>query len=571
MNGVGTPSGASPMKTYANDGLTAQSQNKEMLAWQDYIAKQLNTHRFDAGIAVVIVINAFCVGLEQSLEVDGYDVEWMVAVDSFFLLIYIFEFGARIFAIGRKALRDNWVKFDLLLIVLGVVTSWVLGPVMKMAVEELGPLLVLRTLRLLRLGKTVRLLARFQEFWMFIRGLLNSASIMCYTFVVLFVVLYIFSSVGVELITKHELATGPNSDAEFAETVEKYFKSLPETMLTLVQFAVLDEIGSIYRPLINKDGWLALYFMSLILVVGIVIMSIVNAVFVNSTMEQNLEEKMLIKKVEEKKFNALIAEVRETLTGLDHQESGLLARKDLGKLSTYLEDGICDTLKVRTLGEIYDALDIDNGGNLGIDAFCDGIHEVAMSKTSLDVKRMEKQVNKIHLRSIEDHVIQGKICQQLSIMKKELVAMQGPTLAGPRLIAQAGIPELPPWAADLIVKLQNCVADISMTAPKQVGPTRSGPPSMTRSPPSPAGTRRVVNAKTASTLLSPGKSLQPASSSRPVSRPPSPLPTATPRDARSPTAGALSPRTSAGPSGAGDSTCSESDGGRQGARPWSHT
>ena len=65
----------------------------------------------------------------------------------------------------------------------------------------------------------------------------------------------------------HRLPTGEEGDEVFYVTVQEYFSSLPMTMLTLVQFVSVDNVVLIYKPLVERDPRLAIYFMGLVAVV----------------------------------------------------------------------------------------------------------------------------------------------------------------------------------------------------------------------------------------------------------------------------------------------------------------
>merc|ERR1719261_777923 len=92
------------------------------------------------------------------------------------------------------------------------------------AAKLLGPVMVLRVLRLARLARTVRLLAQFKELWMLVRVLMSSAGTMFYTFLLIFIILYVFACLGIELITTDvELR---EDDPEFNRLVETYFPNI---------------------------------------------------------------------------------------------------------------------------------------------------------------------------------------------------------------------------------------------------------------------------------------------------------------------------------------------------------
>merc|ERR1711988_449536 len=104
-------------------------------------------------------------------------------------------------------------------------------------------------------------------------------AMMGYTTSMLFLVIYAFSCLGLELIRNHA-AVGNNED--FTRIVDLHFCNIPRIMLTLMQFVAMDSVAAIYTPLIIEDGLLTIYFFAVILTVAIVLMNIVTAVIVNT-------------------------------------------------------------------------------------------------------------------------------------------------------------------------------------------------------------------------------------------------------------------------------------------------
>ena len=97
---------------------------------------------------------------------------------------------------------------------------------------------------------------------------------MVYTFLLIFLILYVFGCMGVELITRNPVA---DEDEVFGRLRDQYFPNLQVSMLTLVQFVTLDSIGAIYHPMAQKDPILIIYFMLFILIVSIALMNLVTA------------------------------------------------------------------------------------------------------------------------------------------------------------------------------------------------------------------------------------------------------------------------------------------------------
>lgn len=273
---------------------------------------------------------------------------------------------------------------------LGVVSQWILPIVHN--VPEVHTLLMLRCARLLRLAKTVRFLMRFRELWMLVQGLAHSASTMVYTILLLFVVLYIFACLILQLLYKHPLL---EQDEVFAETVNENFSDLSTTMVTLLQFVSFDNIVHVYKPLGDRDPLLLAYFVIVMLVVGIVIMNLVTAVIVNSSLEQAAKDKSLLRSIEEQNRKKVLAELREMFYRLDHDGSGEVSRDEIAQIAERERQMLRDLTGFDDPVELFDALDSNERGEVGIEEFCAGLGEIAVSDSPLEIKRMQMQVDHI--------------------------------------------------------------------------------------------------------------------------------------------------------------------------------
>ena len=76
---------------------------------------------------------------------------------------------------------------------------------------------------------------------------------MFYILVLLMVFIYIFATMGIEVFANHPLASGPEADPIFQAIIEENFSSLPQTILTLMQFIYMDDVSAVYKPLVELD------------------------------------------------------------------------------------------------------------------------------------------------------------------------------------------------------------------------------------------------------------------------------------------------------------------------------
>ena len=122
------------------------------------VHRVISSAEFDVAMGVVIIVNSLLIGLESTWELEGKNTAFLASFEHFFLLAYSAELAARFYANGLRCLRSGWVAFDLFLVSIGIITSYLLHPTVVSMVtgdKELGQkILMLRVFRLARLART---------------------------------------------------------------------------------------------------------------------------------------------------------------------------------------------------------------------------------------------------------------------------------------------------------------------------------------------------------------------------------------------------------------------------------
>jgi len=290
--------------------------------------------------------------------------------------------------------KDSWVRFDSVLVILGILTNWIM-PAIFGGIKDGNPVLMLRMLRLLRVARTLRLIFTIHDLWLLVRSLLNSAGTMAYVIGLLGIILYIFACIAVELITLSPAATeGPDLDEEFQSVALEYFGTLSMSMMTLVQFVSFDSIASIYTPLIVRDPTPPLligYFTFAFVMVGVVLMNLITAVVVNSALDQASQDKELVRAMQEKAKRKLVGTLKKIFHRIDADGSGSLTMDEIEIMGSEDRAKLISDCQFEPM-ELFKALDVNGDGVIEIDAFCDSIWQVSHSQVPLEVKRTEKQV-----------------------------------------------------------------------------------------------------------------------------------------------------------------------------------
>merc|ERR1712190_387149 len=111
-------------------------------------------------------------------------------------------------------------------------------------------------------------MVQFRTLWLLVQGMMHSLLTLLWTLVIILIFCYCFSIVGMEFIR-----SSPEYGEEYQAVVDNNFTNLRDAMLMHLQFLTLDDIGEIYRPLIQKRPELSIYFVSFIMLVSITLMN----------------------------------------------------------------------------------------------------------------------------------------------------------------------------------------------------------------------------------------------------------------------------------------------------------
>lgn len=392
-------------------------------------ADLLNNAKFDAAVGIVIVMNSISIGLEISagLHVEEQkklcdageaaacgDVEMPTvygSLEHFFMFVYSFELALRFFTVGVRCLKNGWVLFDFVLVFIGVISTYIVEPIMaeQGSNADLGPIMVLRVFRLLRLARALRLLVAFRTLWMLVRGLLMSGVTMTYTFALIFLILYIFACMGVEVFTKDYAVR--ESDSAYDGIIREHFTDIPTTMLTLIQFVTLDSVGAIYKPMIERgQNWfIIVYFVCFILMVSISLMNLVTAVLVNGAIEQATSDKEAERIYKAQQLKRMLPKIREMFMELDADGSGFLELDELLNAPQEVREELLKYMKGDDIIELFECIDVDESGQIDVDEFCDGMARLTLSETPVETLRMMRQLQLIR-REGDFRELNEKVC-----------------------------------------------------------------------------------------------------------------------------------------------------------------
>lgn len=213
--------------------------------------------RFETMATLAIFLNSLWIAID--LDVNGklplFDKDTVyVFIEFLFWGYFVVEWLIRMGAFAKKmdALRDNWFVFDTLMVILSTVD--LLVPIIQATSSdsEGGGGSKTSILRLLRLGKLTKMarvakaLKNWPELTILIKGLFIASRSVVSTMVLITVIVYVFS------MAFRQLSYGSDSG-------EKFFKSVPHGMKTLLLNAAIPDATKFVDALGDDSNWIACF------------------------------------------------------------------------------------------------------------------------------------------------------------------------------------------------------------------------------------------------------------------------------------------------------------------------
>lgn len=233
----------------------------------------------------------WCQDAEFSIPLTRYVVQNVLTIG------FMIELAFRIFAYRRSFFREVWNVIDLFLVILSMASTWVLSFLIPSASANLYVISsTLRIVRVITVGRLLRVLIVFKDLWVVIAGFVEAIKILFWVSIFLVFVLYI----GAVFVT---IEIGQNPDIyepykymSGGWDYQEYFGSIGRSMLTLFQIVTLDDWSDgIARHVITNQPEMVIFFVLFVLVTSFGLMNVVVGIIVERTLaaaKQNQQQYM---------------------------------------------------------------------------------------------------------------------------------------------------------------------------------------------------------------------------------------------------------------------------------------
>lgn len=241
-------------------------------------------------------------------------------LDSFFSLYFIVELVLRLFAFKRKrhCTKDPWFLFDLLLVVLNVLETWVLLVVLSFigsagqadVLRHTSLMRILRTIRVIRVARIYRLLVALPELLVLFKGMAYAARAVTATLGLLVVIVFIFS-ILFRTITRGTALEKTVFPSILGSMAQLLISSTTPDLMPLL----LDQLGVEY--LVYAILYYLFVMMITFTVLNLLVGVLVNVVSIVATVEREMHQ-----------MNTMRQELANMVLNIDEDEDHMISKHE---------------------------------------------------------------------------------------------------------------------------------------------------------------------------------------------------------------------------------------------------
>jgi len=213
---------------------------------------------FQFVVISIIILNAITIGV-NTYELSDLTKKLINYLDYSITVFFVIEIIIRFIGEPNKKdfFKSGWNIFDSTIVLISLIP-----------IPNNSSFLLLRLLRVFRV---LRIISVIPELKKIIEALLNSVKRVFYVSLLLFIILYIYATIGSIL---------------FSEDIPERWSDLGVSMITLFQVLTLSSWEQVMLPLQDIYWWAWIYFFSFIIICGITMLNLLIAVLVDVVINQ---------------------------------------------------------------------------------------------------------------------------------------------------------------------------------------------------------------------------------------------------------------------------------------------
>tara|TARA_B100001248_G_C27281574_1_gene407995 strand:+ start:29 stop:718 length:690 start_codon:yes stop_codon:yes gene_type:complete len=209
-------------------------------------------------VVSIIILNAVTIGI-NTYNLSQFIRKAINYIDYSITIFFVIEILIRFIAEPKKLnfFKSGWNVFDTLIVLLSLIP-----------IPNNSSFLLLRLLRVFRV---LRLISVVPELKKIIEALLSSVTRVFYVGLLLFIILYIYATIGSIL---------------FSANIPERWGDVGVSMITLFQVLTMSSWEQVMLPLQDIYWWAWIYFFSFIIICGITMLNLLIAILVDVVINQ---------------------------------------------------------------------------------------------------------------------------------------------------------------------------------------------------------------------------------------------------------------------------------------------
>ena len=206
----------------------------------------------------IIILNAITIGV-NTYDLSTFTTQAINYLDYSITVFFVIEILIRFIGEPKKLnfFKSGWNIFDTLIVLISLIP-----------IPNNSSFLLLRLLRVFRV---LRIISVIPELKKIIEALLSSVKRVFYVGLLLFIILYIYATIGSIL---------------FSTNIPERWGDVGVAMITLFQVLTLSSWEQVMLPLQDVYWWAWIYFFSFIIICGITMLNLLIAVLVDVVINQ---------------------------------------------------------------------------------------------------------------------------------------------------------------------------------------------------------------------------------------------------------------------------------------------
>jgi hypothetical protein len=437
--------------------LDKQNKNRAQVEESTPISRFVLSSRFDHITAMLLLSNAFFIGVQVEYMYQRVVPVWVRTLDVVYAACFILELASRIYAGGAQVffwtgVDRQWNWFDFLIVTFSSIDTGVNIVVGgdNDVISKLEILRIIRIVRVTRVLRVIRVMKFFKDLRVMISAICCTLKTACWALVLLWIAVYIFgvavAQFSAEYISDRRSKGEPLPDDS---ALIRYFGSLPKAL-----FALLMSIANgidwevCYIPLHDVGPEAVFTYVFFILFATFCMMNVILGIFCHNAMEAfDKDKEKLLELHMAERYNCV-----ESLTELftTHMTSNS-SELSVEEFATLIQDpemqAVLKTLDIETRDArtLFEVLDHDRSGSLDLEELIEGCITLRGAATAVQIEKAASQTGAILKRVKEIELLLQKLVAATVPRGKRLPALRTTAMCAQPLPS----PPVSPTAAEM--------------------------------------------------------------------------------------------------------------------------